>query len=103
MKSKNDEIKYISSCVELFKKEKGVGGREAYHILRENNVEEYLLDNWEELHNAEPDYIMSRIDEYIGNNAGRGYRAGFMKGQINIPADYYRMGEKRIIKMFEAT
>jgi prevent-host-death family protein len=34
-------------------------------------------------------------------DAGRGRRIGFLEGQIKVPADFDRMGRKRIEKLFE--
>ena len=62
-------IWFLSSCVELYKDEKGISGKEAYNYLLKTGAVQFITDCWEGLHITSPDYIIDSIDEFIGNNA----------------------------------
>ena len=59
------EIWFLASCIEFYKDEKGISGREAYDYLKENNAVEFIINHWEGLHTTSPLYIIDSIDEYI--------------------------------------
>lgn len=104
MNGNDRKIWFLASCVELVKKDKNIKGREAYGYLLKKGAVDYLIDNSKRLRDAGADQILESVAKFIGGSAEGCKRIGFMPlGQINIPADYYRMGEKRIIKLFEAT
>lgn len=42
-----------------------------------------------------------KVIPFVSNKTEK-KRVGFLKGQINIPADFDKMGQEEIIKMFEA-
>jgi len=62
------EIWFLASCVELYKDEKGLYGREAYDYLRKTGAVKFIIECWEGLHLTSPGYIIDSIDEYIINN-----------------------------------
>jgi len=62
-------IWFLSSCVELYKDEKGISGKEAYDYLLKTGAVHFITDCWEGLHMTSPEYIIESIDEFIGNNA----------------------------------
>jgi hypothetical protein len=75
MMSKFDgEIWFLASCVELYKDEKGMSGREAYNYLSKTGAVKFITDCWEGLHMTGHLYIIDSIDEYIANHA-EGIRA----------------------------
>ena len=43
---------------------------------------------------------MVRVIPYLPQDAAN-QRIGFLKGQINVPADFNSMGQEKIIDMFE--
>jgi hypothetical protein len=62
------EIWFLASCVELYKDEKGLTGREAYNHLRKTGAVNFITACWEGLHTTSPHYIVDSIDEYIGSH-----------------------------------
>jgi len=67
MRKPMGEVWFLASCVELYKDEKGMTGREAYEYLRNTGAVEYITECWEGLHMTGPLYIVDSIDEYIKN------------------------------------
>ena len=61
-------IWFLSSCVELYKEEKGISGKDAYNYLKKNGALDFIIDCWEGLHTTSPNYILDSIDEYLKNN-----------------------------------
>ena len=64
-------IWFLASCVELYKDEKGMSGKEAYNFLRKTGAVNYITGCWDGLHTTSPLYIIDSIDEYIRTNAGK--------------------------------
>jgi len=60
-------IWFLASCVELYKDEKGLSGKEAYNYLRRTGAVDFITGSWEGLHMTSPSYILDNIDEYIRN------------------------------------
>jgi hypothetical protein len=67
MNKQKGEVWFLSSCVELYKEEKGMSGKDAYNYLRETGGLKYIIECWEGLHTTSPSYITDSIDEYINN------------------------------------
>jgi len=61
-------IWFLSSCVELYKDEKGMSGKDAYNYLSKTGAVNFITDCWEGLHTTSPEYIIDSIDEFIKNN-----------------------------------
>jgi hypothetical protein len=59
------EVWFLASCIELYKDEKGISGREAYRRLRDTGALNFVIDCWEGLHMTGPAYIVDSIDEYV--------------------------------------
>jgi hypothetical protein len=59
---------FLASCVELYKDEKGLSGREAYNFLYKTGAVDFIAECWEGLHMTGPLYIVDSIDEFIKNN-----------------------------------
>ena len=62
------KIWFLTSCVELYKDEKKMSGKDAYNYLRKTGAVNFITDCWEGLHTTGPSYIIDNIDEYIKNN-----------------------------------
>ena len=62
------KIWFLSSCVELYKDEKGISGKEAFNYLRMTGALNFIVYCWEGLHTTSPSYILDSIEEYIKNN-----------------------------------
>jgi hypothetical protein len=59
------EVWFLASCVEAYKDEKGMSGRDAYNYLRSTGAVGFITDCWQGLHMTSPEYIIESIDEYI--------------------------------------
>ena len=62
------EVWFLASCVELYKEEKGMSGKEAYNYLRDTGAADFIIECWDGLHMTSPQYIIDSIDEYIDNH-----------------------------------
>ena len=62
-------IWFLASCIELYKDEKGITGKEAFNYLCESGAVDFITDCWEGLHTTGPQYIIDSIDDFIGNNS----------------------------------
>ena len=58
---------FLASCIELYKSEKGLTGRECYNYLLNNGALSFIINCWEGLHMTGPLYIVDSIDEFIQN------------------------------------
>lgn len=59
------EIWFLASCVELYKDEKKLSGRDAYAYLQKTDAVKFITGCWEGLHMTSPRYIIDSIDEYV--------------------------------------
>jgi hypothetical protein len=59
------EVWFLAFCVEAYKDEKGLTGREAYNYLRKTGALGFITDCWEGLHMTSPQYVIDSIDDYI--------------------------------------
>ena len=62
------EIWFLASCIELYKDEKGISGKEAFNYLRKTGAVGFIVDCWEGLHTTSPSYIIDCIDEFVRNH-----------------------------------
>ena len=60
-------IWFLASCIELYKEEKKISGKDAYNYLQKNGAVDFITGCWEGLHTTSPFYIIDSIDEYIRN------------------------------------
>ena len=70
IKKPDGKIWFLTSCVELYKEDKGMAGKEAYNYLSKTGAINFITGCWEGLHTTSPSYIIENIDEYIRNNSG---------------------------------
>ncbi|GBU20582.1 hypothetical protein R80B4_00460 [Fibrobacteres bacterium R8-0-B4] len=68
IKKPRGEVWFLASCVEVYKVEKGLTGREAYNYLRSAGAVRFIAECWEGLHTTSPRYVVDSIDEYIRSN-----------------------------------
>ena len=61
-------IWFLASCVELYKDEKQMDGKDAFNYLQKTGAVNFITGCWEGLHTTSPAYIVESIDEYIRNN-----------------------------------
>ena len=61
------EVWFLASCIEFYKDEKGLSGKEAYNYLKSNGALNFIISCWDGLHMTGPLYIIDSIDEYISN------------------------------------
>ena len=61
------EIWFLASCVEFYKDEKKMTGKEAYNYLRNTTAIDFIIECWEGLHMTSPLFVIDSIDEYIHN------------------------------------
>ena len=58
---------FVVYCIEIYKVEKGISGKESYRILKETGAVNFIDDCYEALHCMGNDAIVWDIDEYIKN------------------------------------
>ncbi|MDR2571482.1 MAG: DUF3791 domain-containing protein [Oscillospiraceae bacterium] len=63
------EVWFLASCIELYKNEKSINGKEAYSYLKNKGAVEFIINCWEGLHMTGPLYIIDSIDEYINSHS----------------------------------
>lgn len=66
MKSKEQDIAYfISFCIEQYKNEKSMTGKQAAKELYEFEVLDYLCEHYEVIHTQSRQWILENIEEFI--------------------------------------
>ncbi|GHV36784.1 hypothetical protein FACS1894187_12010 [Synergistales bacterium] len=60
---------FLAFCVEIYKHEKNMSGRDAYNYLSRTGAAGYIIRCWEALHTTGHLYIIDSIDDYIKNHA----------------------------------
>lgn len=68
MIKQSGEVWFLATCVELYKKEKGMTGKAAYNYLRAAGAIDFIVSCWEGLHMTGPLYVVDSIDEYINSH-----------------------------------
>jgi len=75
MNTVKNEVKFLAYCVEIYKSEKGISGRNAYNYLHRTGAVHFIMDCYSALHITGPLYIVDSIDSFIANN--------YQKGDLN--------------------
>lgn len=66
MEKKQQDIAYfLSFCIEQYKNEKHMSGKEAMEILEKYGVLNYLAAHYEMLHTQSRQWLMEDIEEFI--------------------------------------
>ena len=61
----SDTLLFTIFCLENYKAEKGLTGKEVDALFRQYEVYDYLHEFYDVLHTTSRQYIMSDIDRYI--------------------------------------
>lgn len=59
------ELGFIVYCIEEYKQEKGLSGKETLDLFNKYSVCEYIKEFYEALHTTGTKYIINDIDLYI--------------------------------------
>lgn len=59
------ELPFMVYCVEEYKNEKGMSGKEVLALFEKYSVLDYIKEFYEALHTTGSQYIVNDIDEYI--------------------------------------
>ena len=59
------EIKFMIYCLEIYKSEKNLTGRQVMNLFKRYRVTDYIIDYFEALHTTGMQYIVDDIDLYI--------------------------------------
>lgn len=70
LNSEEQVIEFISFCIENYKVDHSLKGKEVTKLFADNNVIGFLADSYELLHTQSKRYIIEEIDLYLKN---RGY------------------------------
>lgn len=62
-----EHIDFIIFCIEIYKENKGLNGKEAYNLLVSSGAIDYIDECYEALHTFGEDNIIWNIDEFIKN------------------------------------
>ena len=68
MVSIKDEVLFLGYCVEIYKAEKKMNGRDAFNYLYHTGATDYIRRCYGGLHTTGHLYIIDCIDEYIKNH-----------------------------------
>jgi hypothetical protein len=60
-----DKAHFKVFCLEIYKNEHGISGREAFHLFKEHGVLDYLTSFYDVLHSFGDRCLVSDIDEFI--------------------------------------
>lgn len=64
-KNQQDIAYFLSFCIEQYKNEKHLSGRDAMDVLERYGVLDYLAEHYEMLHTQSRQWLMEDIEEYI--------------------------------------
>ena len=64
-KRQQDTAYFLSFCIEQYKNEKHLSGKEAAEVLERYGVLDYLAEHYEMLHTQSRQWLMEDIDEFI--------------------------------------
>jgi hypothetical protein len=73
MNEQRQKIDYLAYCVEVYKQERGLSGRDVHRIFDRYNFFDYIMDLYEILHVNGTKYLMEELDEYqehLDKNSG---------------------------------
>ena len=68
MNTVKSEVKFLAFCVEIYKSEKRMSGKDAYNYLHRTGATDYIIDCYDALLTTGPLYIVDSIDDFITNN-----------------------------------
>ena len=62
----DEKIDFLVYCIENYKNEKGLKGRETIELFNRYRVLDYINASYEALHTTGKEYIIDDLDIYIG-------------------------------------
>ena len=65
----SDEGKFLVFCMECYRAEKGLTGREVSELFAKYGVSDYVMRYFDSLHTTGVKYIVADIAEYIRSQA----------------------------------
>lgn len=65
----SDEGKFLVFCMECYRAEKGLSGREVSELFSKYGVSDYVMRYFDSLHTTGVKYIVADIAEYIRSQA----------------------------------
>lgn len=65
----SDEGKFLVFCMECYRAEKGLSGREVSELFAKYGVSDYVMRYFDSLHTTGVKYIVSDISDYIRSRA----------------------------------
>ena len=63
------EIKFLAYCVEIYKAEKHISGKQAYERFRNFGALDYIIECYDALHTTGAGYTIDSIDKFIEAHA----------------------------------
>lgn len=59
------ELPFLIYCIEEYKNQKSMTGRQTIQLFNKYNISEYLYECYEALHTTGANYIVNDIDSFI--------------------------------------
>ncbi|MCL2672599.1 MAG: DUF3791 domain-containing protein [Clostridiales bacterium] len=59
------EGKFLVYCLENYRREKNLTGKQVYHLFKRYGVTEYVMSCYDSLHTTGRQYTVEDIDEFI--------------------------------------
>ena len=60
------KVSFISFCIEYYAEHTGKPSDEIYKLFKQENVLEWLEEDYPDLHGMGMEYLMQLIDEFLG-------------------------------------
>jgi len=61
------ESKFLIHCLEIYKNNKSLTGKQVIELFKKHNVLEYIIKYFEALHTTGNKYIINDIDNFINS------------------------------------
>jgi len=61
------QSKFLIHCIEIYKNDKSLTGKQVIELFKKNNVLEYIIKYFEALHTTGNKYIINDIDNFINS------------------------------------
>jgi hypothetical protein len=63
----NDETKFMTYCIEIYKSAKKMTGKDVFNLFEKYGVLDYVIDCYGALHTTGAQYTIEDIDEFIAS------------------------------------
>lgn len=63
----SDESKFLVYCIEMYRRAKGISGREAYDLFHSTGADDYVRRSFGALHTVGEGYILEDIEDFIAS------------------------------------